>query len=88
MLASVRRSQVDRDRHVEGCCGLVERRERRARAAGGRVVRVPEHTEALERVVLGTFTTVGPCKPKLNRPPTAAALAIVANIGATRSSEP
>ncbi len=52
------------------------------------MVRVPEHTEALERVVLGTFTTVGPCKPKLNRPPTAAALAIVANIGATRSSEP
>ena len=48
----------------------------------GRVVRLPEHTEALEKVVLGAFTTARPCAPKPNRPPSAAALAIAAGIGA------
>ena len=47
----------------------------------GRVVRLPEHTEALEKVVLGAFTTARPCAPKPNRPPSAAALAIAAGIG-------
>ena len=45
------------------------------------MVRLPQHTEALERVVLGAFTTARPHKPKLNRPPTPAALAIAADIG-------
>ena len=49
----------------------------------GRVVRLPEHTAALEKVVLGAFTTNRPCKPKPNRPPSAAALAIAADIGAS-----
>jgi len=48
----------------------------------GRVVRLPQHTAALEKVVLGAFTTARPCKPKPNRPPSAAALAIAAGIGA------
>ena len=47
----------------------------------GRMVRLPEHTEALEKVVLANFTTAQPCKPKPNRPPSAAALAIAADIG-------
>lgn len=47
----------------------------------GRVVRLPQHTEALEKVVLGAFTTARPCKPKPNRPPSAAALAIAGGIG-------
>lgn len=47
----------------------------------GRVVRLPEHTAALEKVVLGSFTTARPCRPKPNRPPSAAALAIAADIG-------
>ena len=47
----------------------------------GRMVRLPEHTAALEKVVLGAFTTAGPCKPKPNRPPSAAALAIAADLG-------
>ena len=49
----------------------------------GRVVRLPQHTEALEKVVLANFTTARPCKPKPNRPPSAAALAIAADIGAS-----
>ena len=55
----------------------------------GRVVRLPQHTEALHKVVLGAFTTARPCKPKPNRPPTAAALAIAADIGGSVAhSEP
>ena len=33
------------------------------------MVRLPEHTAALEKVVLAAFTTARPCKPKPNRPP-------------------
>jgi transposase len=46
----------------------------------GRVVRLPEHTAALENVVLAAFTTDRPCATKANRPPTGAALAIAAEI--------
>ena len=47
----------------------------------GRVVRLPQHTAALENVVLAAFTTDRPCPTKVNRPPTGAALAIAAEIG-------
>ena len=53
----------------------------------GRVVRLPEHTAALENVVLAEFTTKRPCKPKPNRPPSAAALAIAAGIGGDLNTE-
>ncbi len=46
----------------------------------GRLVRLPEHTAALENVVLGAFTTDRPCPKKPNRPPTGAALAIANEI--------
>ena len=46
----------------------------------GRVVRLPEHTRALENVVLASFTVDRPCPSKPNRPPTQAALAIAAEI--------
>jgi hypothetical protein len=46
----------------------------------GRVVRLPEHTAALENVVLGAFTTDRPHKTKLNRPPSEAALRIAAEL--------
>jgi hypothetical protein len=46
----------------------------------GRVVRLPEHTKALENVVLAAFTTDRPCKTKDNRPPSQAALAIAREI--------
>ena len=46
----------------------------------GRTVRLPEHARALENVVLAAFSSDRPCKRKLNRPPSAAALAIAADI--------
>ena len=54
---------------------------RRAPRGQGRTVRLPEHTEALENVVLAEFTTKRPCKPKPNRPPSEAALAVAAGMG-------
>lgn len=45
-----------------------------------RTVRLPEHTTALENVVLGAFSSDRPCKRKLNRPPTDAALALAADL--------
>lgn len=47
----------------------------------GRTLRLPEHARALEKVVLAAFDTRGPCKRKLNRPPSAAALQLAADIG-------
>jgi hypothetical protein len=46
----------------------------------GRVVRHPQHTAALENVVLAAFTTDRPCPTKQNRPPSGPALAIAAEI--------
>lgn len=53
-----------------------------------RTVRLPEHTAALENVVLAEFTTAKPCPRKLNRPPSPAALAITAQLGAEALAEP
>ena len=62
---------------------------RKAPRGQGRMVRLPEHTAALEKVVLGAFTTAGPCKPKPNRPPSAAARVIAADIaGSVEHGEP
>jgi transposase len=47
----------------------------------GRIVRLPQHTAALENVVLAAFTTDRPCPTKQNRPPSGPALAIAAEIG-------
>jgi len=49
----------------------------------GRIVRLPEHTAALENVVLAAFTTDRPCPTKVNRPPTGPARAIAAQITGT-----
>lgn len=55
----------------------------------GRIVRLAEHTKALENVVLTAFTTDRPCPTKPNRPPTPAALTIAAEItGGTVGSDP
>ena len=59
-----------------------------APAGAHRIVRLPEHTRALENVVLGAFTTDRPCQTKLNRPPTQAALAIASQLGADLAAEP
>ncbi len=45
-----------------------------------RTVRLPEHTAALENVVLAQFSTDRPCRRKVNRPPSDAALALAAEL--------
>jgi transposase len=53
-----------------------------------RTVRLSEHTTALENVVLGAFSTDRPCKRKVNRPPSDAALAIAAELLGDRGVDP
>lgn len=53
-----------------------------------RAVRLPEHTAALANVVLGAFTSDRPCKRKVNRPPTDAALALAAELLGDRGNDP
>ena len=53
-----------------------------------RTVRLPEHTTALANVVLGAFDTGRPCKTKTNRPPSAAALALAAEIAGPAGDDP
>ena len=54
----------------------------------GRIVRLPEHTAALENVVLAAFSTDRPCPTKQNRPPTGAAMAIAAELTGSVGSDP
>ena len=71
---------------VVSASGRLVATHRKVPRGQGRVVRLPEHTEALEKVVLASFTTDRPCKPKPNRPPmSAAARAIAADIGGSVS---
>ena len=53
-----------------------------------RTVRLPEHTKALENVVLGAFNTARPCRSKLNRPPSDAALALAAELLGDGGADP
>ncbi|MGQ0824950.1 MAG: IS21 family transposase [Actinomycetota bacterium] len=68
--------------------GQVIVEHRRAPKGAGRTIRLPEHTTALENVVLGAFTTDRPCKTKLNRPPSDAALALAAEITGAAGRSP
>ena len=73
---------------VVSASGRLVATHRKVPRGQGRVVRLPEHTAAPDKVVLGAFTTDLPHKPKLNRPPSAAALAIAAGIGVDMPTEP
>jgi hypothetical protein len=53
-----------------------------------RTVRLPEHTTALQNVVLGAFSTERPCKRKANRPPSDAALALAAELLGEHGADP
>lgn len=59
-----------------------------AAPGAGAMVRTPAHREALEKVVLGQFTTARPCDRKANRPPGAAALAERAKLLGPAGAEP
>ena len=87
---SVRWRLGDPSFDVISASGRLVATHRKVPRGQGRVVRLPEHTAALEKVVLGAFTTARPPKPKPNRPPSQAARAIAADIGggATQRGEP
>jgi transposase len=53
---------------------------RLAPRGAGRTTRLPEHAAALEKVVLGAFNTDRPCRRKVNRPPSDAALILAAEL--------
>ncbi len=59
-----------------------------AAPGAGLMVRTPAHREALEKVVLGAFTTARPCDRKANRPPGATALAERAKLAGPDRVEP
>ena len=52
-----------------------------------RTVRLAEHTDALQNVVLGQFTSARPCATKLNRPPSPIARAIAGQLAAATSGD-
>jgi len=54
----------------------------------GRIVRLPNHTAALENVVLASFSTDRPCPTKPHRPPSGPALAIAAEITGADGASP
>ena len=85
----VRRRLGNPTLEVVSAAGRVITTHQTAPRGKGRVVRLPEHTRALENVVLAAFNTDRPCVSKVNRPPTEAALRIAAEItGGTRGSGP
>lgn len=61
---------------------------RLAAAGAGMVVRTDEHRAALEKVVLGQFSSARPCDRKANKPPGAAALAERAKLLGRDDTEP
>ena len=61
---------------------------RLAPAGAHRTVRLAEHAEALQNVVLAAFSTPGPCRPKANRPPSPQATAIAARLSAHVGADP
>lgn len=51
-------------------------------------VRLPEHTRALEKVVLAAFSSARPCKRKVNRPPSNEALALAGELVGDAAADP
>jgi len=68
--------------------GVVVVSHRLAPPGAGLMVRTPEHRAALEKVVLGQFSTGRPCDRKANRPPGVAALAERARLMGPGGAEP
>ena len=65
---------------VVSAAGVVVVTHRLAPRGSGRTTRLPEHAAALENVVLGAFNTDRPCRRKVNRPPSDAALILAAEL--------
>ncbi len=68
--------------------GVMVTTHRLAPRGAHRTIRLPEHTAALENVVLGAFSTDLPCRRKANRPPSDAALVFAAAIVGDAGRDP
>ncbi len=68
--------------------GAVVATHRLAPRGAQRTVRLPEHTEALENVVLAAFSSDRPCRRKVNRPPSDAALTLAAALAGEHGADP
>jgi transposase len=73
---------------IFGPAGVVMVSHRLAPPGAGSIVRTPEHRAALEKVVLGQFSTARPCDRKANKPPGTAALAERAKLMGAGGAEP
>lgn len=82
------RCRLGADTFTIGAHGSVVATHRLAPRGAQRTVRLPEHTSALENVVLDAFSSDRPCKRKVNRPPTHAALALAADLLGDRGADP
>ena len=68
---------------IRSGAGRIVATHRLAPAGAHHTIRRPEHTEALRAVVLGAFNAEAPCRPKANRPPSPAAIALAARLSGT-----
>ena len=68
--------------------GRIAAAHRLAPPGAHRTIRQPDHAEALQAAVLAAFDTAGPCRRKANRPPSAQAAAIAAQLGASVAADP
>lgn len=83
----VRALAGDQELQIVSGAGSEVARHRRSPAGAGQLVRSREHHAALERAVLGAFTTKPPCRRKRNRPPGERALAEAARLHGQVASE-
>ncbi len=67
--------------HIQSQSGRLLATHQALASGQGRTVRLPEHARALENVVLANFSNAKPCRRKTNRPPSAAARQLAADIG-------
>lgn len=86
-LVTVRARLGELDVEIVSAAGRRVARHRRAPAGAAQTIRDAEHTRALERAVLDSFTASPPCRRKDNRPPGKAALAAAARIRGEEGKE-
>jgi transposase len=76
----VHRRLGEHDVEIRTASGEVVATHRRRPPGSGALARLAEHRTELERTVLAQFTTDRPCRRKVNRPPSAAAKALAAEL--------
>lgn len=84
---TVRARLGELDVEIASAAGRRVARHRRAPAGAGQTIRDAEHSQALERAVLDSFSASPPCRRKANRPPGEEALAAADQIRGEEGKE-